>query len=243
MVRFDLPYETEATGWSQEAGQVGQFSVGSADLLTGYYDAVHERSLAFVATLSDSDLDKVVDVLLILVLKFGRATSALLAIGILLVVCLVTLIIAAVKVLEVSSQLAEIQQHQDEFSISQKHIEESSDLTVAQPGVALALTSDLDLSRNLHARRYANTGFADQRRIVEVIQIHPRHLQMDVESFEHRTRNTAHVLRDLAWRAIAVAERVTEASARTGVHGRNELELRRVLHVRRCSRYGYNTRL
>jgi uncharacterized damage-inducible protein DinB len=59
--RFGLPYETEATGWSQEAGQVGQFSVGSADLLTGYYDAVHERSLAFMATLSDADLDKVVD--------------------------------------------------------------------------------------------------------------------------------------------------------------------------------------
>jgi uncharacterized damage-inducible protein DinB len=59
--RFDLPYETEATGWSQEAGQVGRFSVSSADLLTGYYDAVHERSLAFVATLADADLDKIVD--------------------------------------------------------------------------------------------------------------------------------------------------------------------------------------
>jgi uncharacterized damage-inducible protein DinB len=59
--RFGLPYETEATGWSQESGQVGQFSIGSAGLLTGYYDAVHERSLAFMATLSDADLDKVVD--------------------------------------------------------------------------------------------------------------------------------------------------------------------------------------
>ena len=59
--RFALPYETEATGWSQEAGQVGQFSVSSASLLTGYYDAVHEQSLAFIGTLSDPDLDKVVD--------------------------------------------------------------------------------------------------------------------------------------------------------------------------------------
>jgi len=59
--RFGLPYETGATGWSQEAAEVGQFSVGSAELLTGYYDAVHERSLTFVATLADSDLDKVVD--------------------------------------------------------------------------------------------------------------------------------------------------------------------------------------
>ncbi|HEX9064203.1 MAG TPA: DinB family protein [Streptosporangiaceae bacterium] len=59
--RFGLPYETAATGWSQESEEVGQFSVGSADLLTGYYDAVHERSLAFVAGLTDADLDKVVD--------------------------------------------------------------------------------------------------------------------------------------------------------------------------------------
>ena len=59
--RFGLPYEPVATGWSQEAEEVGQFSVGSAELLTSYYDAVHERSLAFVATLTDADLDKVVD--------------------------------------------------------------------------------------------------------------------------------------------------------------------------------------
>ena len=59
--RFGLPYQTEATGWSQQAQEVGQFSVGSAELLTGYYDAVHERSLAFVTTLTDADLDKVVD--------------------------------------------------------------------------------------------------------------------------------------------------------------------------------------
>ncbi|MGI9007250.1 MAG: mycothiol transferase [Streptosporangiaceae bacterium] len=59
--RFGLPYEAGATGWSQEAQDVGQFSVGSAELLTGYYDAVHERSLAFVAGLTDADLDKVVD--------------------------------------------------------------------------------------------------------------------------------------------------------------------------------------
>jgi uncharacterized damage-inducible protein DinB len=59
--RFGLPYETEATGWSQDAQEVSHFSVGSAELLTGYYDAVHERSLAFIATLTDADLDKVVD--------------------------------------------------------------------------------------------------------------------------------------------------------------------------------------
>lgn len=59
--RFGLPYETEATGWSQDAQEVGQFSVDSAGLLTGYHDAVHARSRAFVASLSEADLDKVVD--------------------------------------------------------------------------------------------------------------------------------------------------------------------------------------
>ncbi len=59
--RFGLPYDDDATGWSQDAEEVGQFTVGSADLLTGYHDAVHGRSLAFVSTLKDADLDKIVD--------------------------------------------------------------------------------------------------------------------------------------------------------------------------------------
>jgi hypothetical protein len=84
------------------------------------------------ATKFQAGLDKVVDVLLILVLKFARATSALIAIGFVLIVCLVTLIIATVKVLEVSNQVAEIQQHQDEFSMSQKRIEESTTATQKQ---------------------------------------------------------------------------------------------------------------
>ncbi len=33
----------------------------SADLLLGYLDAVHERTCAFVATVTDEDLERVVD--------------------------------------------------------------------------------------------------------------------------------------------------------------------------------------
>ena len=33
----------------------------SVDLLTEYYDAVHERSLEFIAGLADADLDRIVD--------------------------------------------------------------------------------------------------------------------------------------------------------------------------------------
>ena len=33
----------------------------SAELLTGYYDAVHERTIEYLGSLSDADLDRVVD--------------------------------------------------------------------------------------------------------------------------------------------------------------------------------------
>jgi hypothetical protein len=35
--------------------------VTSTGLLTGYYDAVHAQTLSFVAGLTDSDLDRIVD--------------------------------------------------------------------------------------------------------------------------------------------------------------------------------------
>ena len=59
--RFALPFADEETGWSQTAGQAGQVRVASAELLTGYYDAVHAESLRFVSGLGEADLDKVVD--------------------------------------------------------------------------------------------------------------------------------------------------------------------------------------
>lgn len=59
--RFGLPFEDGATGWSHTAEEVGAFGVGSADLLTGYHDAVYARTLAFVSSLTEADLDRVVD--------------------------------------------------------------------------------------------------------------------------------------------------------------------------------------
>jgi len=40
---------------------VGHVVVVGADLLAGYYDAVHERTLEYLAKLTDPDLDRVVD--------------------------------------------------------------------------------------------------------------------------------------------------------------------------------------
>jgi hypothetical protein len=59
--RFGLPYEKQAHGYGHSPADVGAFSVGSAELLVGYQDAVHARTLDYVSGLSDADLARVVD--------------------------------------------------------------------------------------------------------------------------------------------------------------------------------------
>lgn len=59
--RFGLPFPPEAHGWGHTTEEVGQVRGIGADLLAGYYDDVAERSLAYVATLSPHELDRVVD--------------------------------------------------------------------------------------------------------------------------------------------------------------------------------------
>jgi uncharacterized damage-inducible protein DinB len=59
--RFDLPFDATATGYGQSAEDVAALRVPSPDLLTGYHDAVHERTTAYLRTVTDGDLDRVVD--------------------------------------------------------------------------------------------------------------------------------------------------------------------------------------
>ncbi len=59
--RFGLPFDDTQTGWGQNAEAVGAVRVRTAELLTGYHDAVHNASLAVVRTVTDADLDRVVD--------------------------------------------------------------------------------------------------------------------------------------------------------------------------------------
>ncbi|HVB45902.1 MAG TPA: DUF664 domain-containing protein [Streptosporangiaceae bacterium] len=59
--RFALPFGTAETGWGQSAEQAGQVAVASGHLLTGYYDAVSARSARFVRTVTDAELDRIVD--------------------------------------------------------------------------------------------------------------------------------------------------------------------------------------
>jgi hypothetical protein len=59
--RFDLPFDAEATGYGHSPEQVGQVSIESGELLTGYLDAVTGATLTYLDSLADSDLDRVVD--------------------------------------------------------------------------------------------------------------------------------------------------------------------------------------
>ena len=59
--RFDLPFDDAAMGYGQSSSDVGKVRVESPELLLGYLGAVHERTLAYLRTLSDDDLDVVVD--------------------------------------------------------------------------------------------------------------------------------------------------------------------------------------
>ena len=58
--RFALPYDEDAIGYGQSSDDVAAFAAPVA-LLGEYAAAVHERTLAYLATLSGEDLDRVVD--------------------------------------------------------------------------------------------------------------------------------------------------------------------------------------
>ncbi len=58
--RFDLPFDPTATGYGHTSDDVAAVRPSAADLL-GYYDAVHTRTEVYLATLTDADLDRVVD--------------------------------------------------------------------------------------------------------------------------------------------------------------------------------------
>jgi uncharacterized damage-inducible protein DinB len=59
--RFGLDPATTDTGYGWSAEQVAALRPESADVLVAYHDAVAERTTAFLATLTDADLDRVVD--------------------------------------------------------------------------------------------------------------------------------------------------------------------------------------
>jgi uncharacterized damage-inducible protein DinB len=59
--RFGLPFDLSATGYGHGSDDVAAVRVRSGDLLTGYHDAVHDRTISYVERLTDTDLARIVD--------------------------------------------------------------------------------------------------------------------------------------------------------------------------------------
>jgi uncharacterized damage-inducible protein DinB len=59
--RFGLGLPRRDTGYGHSSAKVAKVRVDSPDLLTGYYDAVHEQTLSFVRGLTAKDLERIVD--------------------------------------------------------------------------------------------------------------------------------------------------------------------------------------
>jgi uncharacterized damage-inducible protein DinB len=59
--RFALPLPVSDTGYGYTSDDVAAVRVASADLLTGYLEAVHAQTVAWVRDLGDDDLARVVD--------------------------------------------------------------------------------------------------------------------------------------------------------------------------------------
>lgn len=58
--RFTLPDDVTQLGYGHTSEQVGAVRA-SAEVLTGYYDAVHARTVELLGTATADDLDRVVD--------------------------------------------------------------------------------------------------------------------------------------------------------------------------------------
>jgi uncharacterized damage-inducible protein DinB len=59
--QFGLQLPAGSTGYGHTSEEVGAVRVHEAELLAGYYDAVHEQTERFVSGLVDEDLSRVVD--------------------------------------------------------------------------------------------------------------------------------------------------------------------------------------
>ncbi len=58
--RLGLPFAVADTGYGHTSGEVAAVRL-TAEQLTGYYDAVHARTIDYVSGLTDADLPRIVD--------------------------------------------------------------------------------------------------------------------------------------------------------------------------------------
>jgi Protein of unknown function (DUF664) len=59
--RFELPFGAAATGYGHSSRDVAALGGVPPELLTGYHDAVHDRTVTYLRTLEDADYERIVD--------------------------------------------------------------------------------------------------------------------------------------------------------------------------------------
>lgn len=59
--RFELPFDAAATGYGFSTDEVAACRVSPPDLLVGYHDAVHAETVAYLETIDQAELDRIVD--------------------------------------------------------------------------------------------------------------------------------------------------------------------------------------
>lgn len=59
--RLGMPADGDDIGYGHDAAQVESRTVRDADVVLGYHDAVCDRTVSYLRTLADDDLDRVVD--------------------------------------------------------------------------------------------------------------------------------------------------------------------------------------
>jgi hypothetical protein len=59
--RFAFPFDEWATGYGHSSDEVAAVRVDSRELLTGYHDAVHDRTVEYVASLREADFGRIID--------------------------------------------------------------------------------------------------------------------------------------------------------------------------------------
>lgn len=59
--RFGLPFDAAAHGYGHTADEVLAVAPASAELLTGYFDDVYAQTVAYLRTIDDADLARIID--------------------------------------------------------------------------------------------------------------------------------------------------------------------------------------
>ena len=59
--KFGLPFEVGATGYGQTSSDVAKVAGIACDRFVGYHNDVHDRTVRYLGTLSDLDLQRIID--------------------------------------------------------------------------------------------------------------------------------------------------------------------------------------